>query len=271
MSTTLKMATKTRAPRAFDWLQHITTSVVLPCLLYVLSLGKTLHEAFYLLADDIPLLGQAHGLYVWVRAAFWFCRWNPGPFLRPTADSAIETLTAAAVDLATKWNNTVNIWTTEFESLTSQIMSFTSQINEAHEAIFADAISRQYLAGAVSIMLLASIFVMRRAGRRTIYRAVRNSVIAFLISALTRQYLGDGVGFLSGTLVLVLLHGLKPSQKVQESLTPHRTVRFSPTQELISNDAPADNDGSRYVDLVETRPGVFSPVKRCSRLRGSSI
>ena len=217
------MATKTRAPRVFHWLQTIATSIVLPCILYILSLGKTLHEAFYLLADDIPILGQVHGLYVWFRAAFWIYRWSPDTFLRSTAASALETLTAIAVDLG----NTVNVWTTEFESL-------KSRINECCDSFFTEALKPQHLAVAaligLSIMLLASILVRRRTGRRR----------------------------------------LQPSQKVQESLTRHRTVRFSPTQDLISN-APADNDGSRYVDLVETRPGVFSPVKRCSRLRSISI
>lgn len=220
-------ALKCRAPRVFHWLQTIATSIVLPCILYILSLGRTLHEAFYLLADDIPILGQAHGLYVWFRVAFWFYRWNPDAFLRSTAESALETLTAAEVGLATKWASTVNVWTTEFESLTSRII-------ECCDSFFTEALKPQHLAVAaligLSIMLLASILVRRRTGRRR----------------------------------------LQPSQKAQESLTRHRTVRFSPTQDLISN-APADNGGSRYVDLVETRPGVFSPVKRCCRLRGISI
>ena len=213
-------ALKCRAPRVFHWLQTIATSIVLPCILYILSLGRTLHEAFYLLADDIPIIGQAHGLYVWFRVAFWVYRWNPDAFLRSTAESALETLTAAEVGLATKWASTVNVWTTEFESLTSRII-------ECCDSFFSEALEPQHLAVAaligLSITLLAT-------GRRR----------------------------------------LQPSQKAQESLTRHRTVRFSPTQELFSN-APADNDGSRYVDLVETRSGVFSPVKRCSRLRGLSI
>ena len=52
-SPTLKMTTalKYRAPRVFHWLQTIATSIVLQCILYILSLGRTLHEAFYLLAD----------------------------------------------------------------------------------------------------------------------------------------------------------------------------------------------------------------------------
>ena len=222
--------TTTPKHRVFHWLQKITTSVVLPCLLYILSLGKTLHEAFYLLADDIPLLGQAHGLYVWFRAVCWIYRWSPDTFLRATVESAHETLTAVEVGLASKWNNAVNVWTTEFESLTSTITKsrrtlFTGTLKHRHLAVVA------FLG--LSVMLLASIhhiLMRRRADRRR----------------------------------------LQSTQNVQESLTCHRTVRFSPTQELISN-APADNDGSRYVDLVETRPGVFSPVKRCCRLRGLSI
>ena len=214
--------TTTSTHHVFHWLQHVTTSIVLPCLLYFLSLGKTLHEAFYIIADDIPILGQVHGLYVWFRAAFWLCRWSIG---RSTADSANETLTVVAVDLAANWDNAVEVFMAEFESL-------TSQINYACDTILGEALTRQVTTGFVllglSTMLLAYIFVLRPDDRKR----------------------------------------LQSTQIAQ--LTSNRTVRFSPTQEIISN-APADNDGSRYLDLVETRPGIFSPVKRCSRLRGSSI